>query len=180
MSEFFDEDVTLTTPEQRYAADRNLHVEFYKRPIRQGFLSEQEHREIYQDVEYVTIRIPGDKLSVIDTPVTETERRRFPELYKRFLDTSDYSFIGTPLKEWPTIKPSRLLELAAMHIRTVEDIANCSDANGAKIMGFNALKKKATLYLAAAKEAADEDRMVEKVAARVTEKAAEKATALSK
>jgi len=170
MNEEFLDDVEITLLSQRYGADRNLHVQFYKRPTRQDFLSDQEHREIYKDVEYVTIRIPGDKLSVVDTPVTETERRRFPDLYRRFLETSDNDSIGTPLKEWPSVKPSQLLELAAMHIRTVEDIANCSDANGAKIMGFNALKKKAMLYLEAAKEAADEDRIVEKVAAKIAAK----------
>jgi hypothetical protein len=165
MNEF--DDIELTLPNQRYMSDHNLHVQFYMRPVRQDFLSDQEHREIYKDVEYVTIRIPGDKLSVVDTPVTDDERRRFAALYKQFLDSDQNASIGTPLKEWPTVKPSQILELAAMHIRTVEDIAYCSDANGAKIMGFNALKKKALAYLEAAKEAADEERIVEKVAAKV-------------
>lgn len=60
------------------AADQALHVEIYDGTVLQPFLSEHSGRPIYHDAVFIRIQAAGDKLNIIDRPIEENDKRRFP------------------------------------------------------------------------------------------------------
>lgn len=108
-----------------------LPARFYKKAVKQEFESEKQGREIYVDVDYVEINIPGDVLNTIDTPARDDHKRKYAQAWAHYQNTQggDAREIGTPLTEWPRLTPAQVMELKAMKFFTVESIANASDAN---------------------------------------------------
>ena len=84
------------------AEGHGLHVEFYIESKHMPFLSEQAGRPVHQDTEYVRIMIPGDKTNIIDQPVREDHKKRFPRqfLYFQMKNAPDAPAIGTALEIW--------------------------------------------------------------------------------
>jgi hypothetical protein len=110
----------------------------------------------YRDVEFITIRVPGDKTLSIHRPVVHSDKMRFPLQYAAFKNsvTGD-QVIGTPLALWPGCKPSQAQELAYFNVRTVEQLAAMPDGvGGASMMGVQALRLAARQFVAARKEEA--------------------------
>ena len=107
-----------------------LPARFYKKAVKQEFESAKQGREIYVDVDYVEINIPGDVLNTIDTPARDDHKRKYAQAWAHYQNTQggDAREIGTPLTEWPRLTPAMVLELKAMKFFTVESIANASDA----------------------------------------------------
>lgn len=111
--------------------DAALSVIFYKKPLKLEYQSELEKRPIFQDVDFVKITMPGNLTSIIDTPVREEHKSRFPrqwQAYKNRVDDSAGVGVGTPISEWPRITPSQAEELRALKFYTVDAIAHASDA----------------------------------------------------
>lgn len=110
--------------------DSALSVQFYTRPMKDEFKSEQEKRPIFYDVDFVKICTPGNTLNIIDTPAREDHKQRFPRqwnAYKSRIGDSQ-GVVGTPVTEWPRITPSQAEELKALKFYTVESIAGAGDA----------------------------------------------------
>lgn len=129
-------------------------------------IKEGEGRPIYDEEEFVTITIPGDRNDIIDRPVTDMDRKRFEPLYKAWKSGSGESSSGTPLSAWPGISRSQVEELAFFSVRTVEELAEMADQHAQKFMGINQLRQRARDFLQAAKGNAHS----EKLRAEVTEK----------
>lgn len=146
------------------AVDPNslLHVQFYSRPVLQPFLSEQEKRPIYKDLDFVKIHTPGNQLNIIDVPVDEGHKAQFPREWARYQNGkgSDENPIGTPLAQWPQLRRSQVEELRALKFFSVEQIAGASDeaimkigmCGGKSPMG---LREDAKKFLHVAKGAAE-------------------------
>ena len=47
-------------------ADSRLAVRFHSRPVKNEFLSQQEGRPIFADVDMITIYVPGDNPLTVD------------------------------------------------------------------------------------------------------------------
>ena len=122
---------------------------FYLKPVRQGFRSEAEGREVYEDREYVEIIVPGDKHSIVDVAVKDEHRDRWSRQYEAFKKSQDAPEEGTPIEEWAPIGASQALELKSSHVRTVEHLAGLSDSQLAKVvpMGGYGLREKAKAWL---------------------------------
>jgi len=126
-------------------ADSHLHVEFY--------LNDQyEYKE--NPKEFVRIIVPGDKTNVVDQPVREDHKERFPRQYLHWkMKNNDVSAIGTPLDEWNKNAPEdfnsmQLAELQILKFQTVEQVATATDSQLQRIgMGAAGLREKARLYL---------------------------------
>ena len=88
--------------------DARLHVKFYIQPQKNEFKSTLEGRPIFEDVQMIEIRIPGDQLTVIHSAVREDHKQRFPKHWAYFEQTQgkDNLEIGTPLTQWPMLQPS--------------------------------------------------------------------------
>lgn len=133
--------------------DSVLHVTFYQKPLIQELASEKEGRPIYKEYDFVRIMTPGNQLSVIDTIAKQKDKDRFPRQWAAYKNSlgEDKQVIGTPVAEWPVVGRARAEELRAMKFFTVEQIANCSDAQ-IQALGMDAttLRQKARAFLLAA------------------------------
>lgn len=111
--------------------DSKLTVQFYSRPVQNEFRSQQEGRPIFDDVDFVKIHLPGDKNNIVDVPVRDEHKARFPLHWAHYQNKrgGDQRLVGkTPINMWPRITPAQAEELRAMHFLAVEDVANASDA----------------------------------------------------
>lgn len=111
------------------AADQALNVVIYDGTVYQNFLSEQEGRPIYHDAVFIRIQTAGDKLNIIDRPIEEADKRRFPLHWAHYQNTArDGEQMGTPIGEMPGITKGAVLTLKASGFHTVEQFAAASDA----------------------------------------------------
>lgn len=111
--------------------DSRLAVRFHMVSVQNNFETERQKRPIFEDIPYIEIFVPGDSTLTVDTPVREEHKKRFPMHWAHFQNThgEDTREIGTPLAQWPRLKPSQVEELRALKFFTVESIAGVSDAN---------------------------------------------------
>lgn len=127
-------------------ADSLLHVEFY--------LSEDSE---WKGRPFIRIVVPGDKTNVIEQPVREDHKERFPRqwLYFQMKQNEKEGVVlpGTPLAVWAQESPedlnrSRMEELQILKFQTVEQVATASDAQIQRVgMGAAGLREKARLFL---------------------------------
>ena len=131
-----------------YNADEQLQVDFY----------------IAKDVDpkwdgkpFVRINIPGDKTTIIEQPMNEDHKRRFPRQYLYFQmkqNENDVPVMGTSFDVWIAegngdITKGQGEELRILKFQTVEQVANASDAQLQRIgMGSAGLREKAKGFLA--------------------------------
>ncbi|OHV23847.1 hypothetical protein EOS93_28165 [Rhizobium sp. RMa-01] len=130
-----------------------IYASFSLEPVEQTFLTEKEGRPIFADKEFVRIFIAGDKHTEVYREVTDNDKQRFADAYKRFKEGAEAreQLTGTPLAQWPYLKPSQIKEMEAVNIYTVEQLAALSDTAKQKIgMGANELTAAARAYLATA------------------------------
>ncbi len=130
-------------------ADSQLFVEFYtfEHPS-------TDVQKPYQGVPFVRIVVPGDKTNVVEQPVRESHKQRFPRQWLHFqMQNSDAQMIGTPLKDWHLARPGefnqmQLEELSILKFQTVEQVATASDMQLQKVgMGAAGLRDKARSFL---------------------------------
>lgn len=126
-------------------ADAQLHVEFYAR----------EDGPNKGNV-YCRIQAPGDKTNVIDQPLRDDHKARFPRQWLYFQmqqNEGAASQIGTPLTQWLADSPDdinrdQIAELSILKFVTVEQLALASDAQLQRVgMGAIGLREKARMYL---------------------------------
>lgn len=134
------------------SADDRLMIKFETFPHPNETKSLEAGHPIYEDKEYITIIVPGDKTSIVHRPVWAQDKERFARQYAQFKQGLEQIEVGLPLKLWGAITLSQAKEFEYFNIKTVEQLANMSDGNGANIMGFNGLKQRAKDYLAQTKE----------------------------
>lgn len=141
-------------------ADSRLAVRFESKPRKNEFLSEKEGRPIFEDVDYITIYVPGDSTLTVVAEVREDHKQRFPLQWAHYQNkhSDDPRNIGTPISQWPLVTPAMAEELRAIKFYTVESIAAASDIQLQNIgmrAGMNPLvfRTRAQNYL---KVAADE------------------------
>lgn len=134
-------------------SDEQLLVKFDVRSKQDITASQEAGRPIFRDVEYIDIRVPGSPDNVC-RPATARDKDRFPKHYAAFRNRIDDKehVEGTPLAEWPQVTRSQAEELAFFGIKTVEQLATVSDANGQGLMGFHGMKRRANEWLKAAKQ----------------------------
>ena len=111
-------------------ADSRLAVRFESKPRHNEFRSQQEGRPIYEDVDYITIYVPGDSTLTVVAEVREDHKARFPLQWAHYQNrhSDDPRHIGTPVSQWPLVTPAMAEELRAMKFFTVESVAMASDA----------------------------------------------------
>lgn len=133
------------------ALDNQLHVQFYKHAELNSFRSQAEGRKIFEDHVYIRIIAPANRQSVIERRATDEDKERFPIHYSRFLQGQEQLAIGTPLAELYGLTPSQVLELKALKVETVEQLANLPDTTVQLLgIGGQELKRRASAWLARA------------------------------
>lgn len=156
----YDESAVMDNSQvARYAMDKKLVVNFYVRAVQNTFKTAEQGRPIFDESEFIRIIIPGDTKTIIDTKVTAEHRFRFPEKYELFKKGMAQAQTGTPLEVWPQMTVGQVAELKALHISTVEQLADLSDTLAQKIMGSHQLRQKAQAFLDAAAGDAQNSKM---------------------
>lgn len=121
---------------------------FHRRAVEDKKRSGVEGRSCFNNIEYVEMFIPGDKLSRPCKKVTDEERNRWPEAYEKFRKGIEVSEDGTPLEAWAFLNPGRVAELKVLGIVNVEALAAVSDGHLAKLgHGGLALRKRAQEFV---------------------------------
>lgn len=116
---------------------------------------EIDGRKTYKMVERVKILMPGNGLSIPVVNVTDEHRERWPREYAAFKQGLEPDLNGTPLEEWAILNKAQVLELKAMNIRTIEDVAGLPDTAVQRIgRGGYALRERAQAFMDEAKEQA--------------------------
>lgn len=147
--------------------DAALVVKFYSRAVHQPFRSKEEGRPVYADMDYITIFTPGSQLNIIDTPVRNEHKARFPQHWAHYQNGKGSGMeVGTPLTAWPFLSAAQAEEIRAQKFYTVEQIANCSDQQAQSIGmsgGMNpiVLRDRAKAYLMAAAGNAPTERLAQ-------------------
>lgn len=145
--------------ESRYADDAKLFVQFYRKPMIQPAASQQAGRAVYKEVDFIKIVTPGDKLNIIDRPVTEMDAARFADRYAKWKAGAGNVIEGTPLASLPKMTPAKVEEYKFFNIHTVEQLAAAADNVGQKFFGFQEDKRSANAFLELAKGNAPLEKM---------------------
>jgi hypothetical protein len=138
----------------RFPGDDNLIVLFKEDAVPDAAESEKAGYPKYRPADVIQIWVPGDRFNKVEREVTDADKHRFEEKYKKFKAGTVQAEAGLPLEQWPAIHKAMVLELRYFEIRTVEQLANLSDGNASGIGPIQALKQKAIDYLKAAKDGA--------------------------
>lgn len=141
-----------------HGSDKNLAVEFSYEPFHLEFQSRQEGRQIYEDRPFITIYYPGDSTKVTRRFAEELDFQRFAPQWDAFQRQASQAATGFPLKEWTQITKSQAMELGAMHIHTVEQLASVPDGQ-LRVLGANDLVARAKAYVSATSDHALESRL---------------------
>lgn len=134
---------------------------FYMEPFKNEAKSAAMGQPVFEEREMVEILIPGDRLTVVSRIVGEEQRRRWPEHYKAFKAGLEAPLDGTPVEQLPGITAARVEELRFAHVRSIETLANLTDAQLAKAvsMGGQTLREQAKRWLEAAAGAAPAEKL---------------------
>lgn len=161
-------DMPYDAGEQRQASN-GLYIKFSYHPQQNEAKSLDEGRPVFDDVEFVQIMVPGDKLSIINRPVRADDKRQYAHQYKAWKAGDNDALSGTPLTEWPGITRSQVEELAYFKVRTVEQLAAMTDGNAQNVGPIHMLRQKAKAYLDKAKADAPSQKLVAALADRDNE-----------
>jgi hypothetical protein len=144
------------------------YVTFETRAVEKKKESERKGYYVAEDQDFAIVRQPGSVDSTIwevkkwlDQNKREVENGRlnpaheqyYRQAYEHFKKGQEIPVEGTPIKTWPVISPAQVGALTALHIRTVEELANLPDDGVRRIgMGGIDLKNKAKAWLASAQD----------------------------
>lgn len=119
-----------TTGVVQYGNDRNMVVLFYMRSIPHPGKSAEAGRPVFVDVPYVRVHPPGERLSIVERPVEEEDKRRWPIQWNQFQQNKQQVVEGTPIDMLYPEQPSIGSMLKASGVHTIEQ---CSELSGAAI-----------------------------------------------
>lgn len=149
----------------RRAVERreNLILRFFKQAVPNAVKSQEAGREICDQVDYVSIIVPGSKDEVIEK-VGESQKKRFAAQYEHWLKTQEQPPEGQPLDRVPWLNVAQIRELQYLNIKTLEQLAGLSDTAIQHIgMGGRDLRSKAQAYIEAGKGTAELSRLVARI-----------------
>ena len=144
---------------QNGGRQKRLLVQFFMDAVQNETKTIEEGRPIFEDREFIKKMIPGDATCNVIREVTKRDTLEFADEYKAFKAGLDAPLEGTPLTTIPFITKGQCLEMAAVGVKTAEQLRDLSDANGQKFMGFFGLRRKVVAYLESAEKAAPAQKM---------------------
>lgn len=116
-------------------------------------------RPIYDEVDYVATFTPGDPTNIVKRPVwfdrdprnMQAHNNRFPQQWAAYKAGRSQRSAGMPLEHWPVLNSAQVAELRAIHIDTVEMLAELNDDVAMRHPGLVTLKQRAQASIDAAK-----------------------------
>lgn len=131
--------------------DDLISVEFYWHQPIDKWASEQTGKQVFLDrMPFVRYGRPGDRLTVIEVPVDDSHKRRWPrqwmawQMKEGLLESGISEVPGWSIDQWDELNADQIHELKYLRYSTVEQIAGASDQQAQKMgMGGFALREKA-------------------------------------
>lgn len=132
----------------RFGDDSQLVVLFYTRSVFNAALSQAKGARQYENQTWVKMHPPGEKLNIIDRPVQEGDKVRFPQHWNMFLQNKQQIPDGTPIDLLFPNNPATADNLRAFGIHTIQQCAKIS-AHAVDSIGMGATdwKNMAIKYL---------------------------------
>jgi hypothetical protein len=106
--------------------DSNMLAMFYTKPKHNPAKSTEEGRPVYEDVVFVRIHPPGERLNIVDRPANANDARRFPTQWAQFQQNKEQVPDGTPIDLLYPDHPSIGAMLRANGVYTIEQCAGLS------------------------------------------------------
>lgn len=106
------------------------------------------------ELEFVNVKVPGDKTLEVDVEATEDYKRRFNRKYSAYKQMSELS--GTPIDEWVDVPEGFRRELLYLGFRYIEQVAGAPDSAFTRVMGGLQWRIKAQAFLNRGKVGADD------------------------
>lgn len=131
--------------------DSMLHIEFFwKEPV-DKWKSEQAGKEVRgKKAPYIRMMKPGDQTSIIEAPVRDDHKARFPrqwlswQMKEKMIEGASDDIPGWKVEEWDVLNDTQRHELKFLRFNTVEQLAGASDAQLQKLgMGGVGLRERA-------------------------------------
>lgn len=128
--------------------DSSMVVMFYLKPVPNPAKSDAAGRPVFDDVIYVRIHPPGERLNIVDRRASDQDKKRFPMQFMQFKENMPQESSGTPIDMLFPSQPSIAAALKASGVHTVEQ---CSELSAHAIesigMGCQHWVNTATRYL---------------------------------
>lgn len=136
-----------------YGDDQGVYAEFFNDVMDDPVRTKAEGRPCYKNAEFIRMVFPGDTSKERIRPVRlESDGRepsdpeRFPKQWAAFKSQTQQVQDGTPIEQWPPINKAQAMELKALNIHTVEQLASVHDGN-LTWMGARELRDNAAAWL---------------------------------
>lgn len=102
----------------------------------------------WRDEIWVKIFNKGDPKNIMERGKRDEDEKRWPAHWKAFLDNEEPDIDGIPLSDFPNITPAEREKCKALHIRSVEELANYPDGQLTNLGGRgHTLKNKAKEFI---------------------------------
>ncbi len=117
--------------------DDKLIVGFYKKSVLNAARSREEGKPIHEGRDFVKIQHPGETLNVVDRPVQDSDKHRWPRQWHNYQVGVRQIPDGVPINLLFPSKPEIETMLRGYNIHTVEQLAGLS-AEGISTVGMGA------------------------------------------
>ena len=140
MTEVESDSGFMATHEKR----QQNYAKFYIEAVKNNNKSREAGRDIFDDKVFILILCPGQMKGETRRPMQDKDKLEYPQAWADFQNgNKEPTVSGTPI-EYLGISPSRAKELRAVHIFTVEQMADCPDTAAKSVgMDFHTLKNRA-------------------------------------
>lgn len=136
--------------------DDRLIVLFFNKSVLNVARSKAEGKRIFESRQFVKIQHPGETLNIVERPVLDGDRHRWPQQWDRFLKGNQQIPDGIPVSILFPSQPNISDMLMGYNVHTVEQLAALSGhAIGTIGMGCQEWVNKAAKYLEQAQKGVD-------------------------
>lgn len=108
----------------KYGNDQHTLGLFFTKSVINPIKSRDAGRPIHENVTYVKIQQPGERLNVVERPVQDNDKRRWPESWQAYMSGKTYVPDGTPVEMLFPNHPAIADNLKGLNIFTVEQLAS--------------------------------------------------------
>lgn len=122
-------------------------VYFEDRPVPDAVETKKNERPCFKNRTFIVKITPGDRLLRVERYASDQDKLEFAAEWKSYKEKHDKPVEGTPLEEWAAITKTMCLEMRAVNIHTVEQLASLSDSVVQKFMGGQMYRQKAQAFL---------------------------------
>lgn len=132
-----NQDRTVGTVE--YGSPKDTHAVFFMDKVHNPVKSQQAGHPIYDNVPFVRIGSPGERLNIVIRPASQTDQRRFAMQWAQFQQNVEQRPSGTPVSILFPENPAVIGLLEGSSVFTVEQLAELS-ANAIENIGMGCQK----------------------------------------